>query len=72
MTDLADLWYREFYLEMSKCLQFPIEMSLPWILTDQILESHNSSMMEVRFDLPTIDLGFGPKSPLAIVPSLSA
>ena len=48
MTDLADLWYRELYLEMDSCLQFPIELSLPWILTDQILESQKSSMMEVR------------------------
>eukprot|EP00026_Physarum_polycephalum_P001363 Phypoly_transcript_01364.p1 GENE.Phypoly_transcript_01364~~Phypoly_transcript_01364.p1 ORF type:complete len:1135 (+),score=191.05 Phypoly_transcript_01364:297-3407(+) len=46
MTDLADLWYREFYLELSRRLQFPIEMSLPWILTDHILESRDSAMME--------------------------
>lgn len=46
MTDLADLWYREFYLELSKRLQFPIEMSLPWILTDHILESRDAAMME--------------------------
>ncbi len=48
VTDLADLWYREYWLELDKCLQFPIELSLPWILTDQILESGNSAMMEVR------------------------
>src|SRR5690348_4172636 len=54
VTDLADLWYREFYLELSKRLQFPIEMSLPWILTDEILESKNSSMME--FMLFPLDL----------------
>lgn len=46
MTDLADLWYREFYLELSKRIQFPIEMSLPWILTDEILESHAATMQE--------------------------
>lgn len=45
-TDLADLWYREFYLELSKRLQFPIDMSLPWVLTDNILETHYSAMME--------------------------
>jgi cytoplasmic FMR1 interacting protein len=35
------MWYREFYLEltMGKRIQFPIEMSLPWILTDHILET---------------------------------
>ncbi|KPM03538.1 hypothetical protein QR98_0019710 [Sarcoptes scabiei] len=46
--DLSQLWYREFYLEMTmgKRIQFPIEMSLPWILIDQILTDKNSSMME--------------------------
>lgn len=48
-TDLGDLWYREFYLELSKRLQFPIDMSLPWILTDHILESKEPSMMEFVF-----------------------
>jgi len=27
LADLGDLWYKEFYLEMSKRLQFPIEVS---------------------------------------------
>ena len=45
-SDLGDLWYREFYLEISKKLQFPIEMSLPWILTDSIIEPHHTSMYD--------------------------
>ena len=46
--DLAQLWYREFFLEMTmgRRIQIPIEMSLPWILTDHILETKDSSMME--------------------------
>lgn len=46
--DLSQLWYREFYLEMTmgKRIQFPIEMSLPWILTDHILKTKDASMME--------------------------
>ncbi|KAH7640918.1 hypothetical protein HUG17_8387 [Dermatophagoides farinae] len=46
--DLSQLWYREFYLEMTmgKRIQFPIEMSLPWILIDQILTDKDASMME--------------------------
>ncbi|OQR79720.1 cytoplasmic FMR1-interacting protein-like [Tropilaelaps mercedesae] len=46
--DLSQLWYREFYLEMTmgKRIQFPIEMSLPWILTDHILTTKNPAMME--------------------------
>ena len=31
---------------MGKRIQFPIEMSLPWILTDHILETKQSGMME--------------------------
>ncbi|XP_074651924.1 cytoplasmic FMR1-interacting protein 2-like isoform X2 [Tubulanus polymorphus] len=46
--DLSQLWYREFFLEMTmgKRIQFPIEMSMPWILTDHILETREPSMME--------------------------
>ncbi|XP_042216361.1 cytoplasmic FMR1-interacting protein-like isoform X3 [Homarus americanus] len=46
--DLSQLWYREFYLEMTmgRRIQFPIEMSMPWILTDHILRSKDASMME--------------------------
>lgn len=46
ITDLGDLWYREFYLELTKRLQFEIDMSLAWILCDHILESGNTAMME--------------------------
>lgn len=77
--DLSQLWYREFYLEMTmgrkvnKCtvrhqhneecsdlitmekrIQFPIEMSMPWILTDHILRTKEPSMME--FVLYPLDL----------------
>lgn len=46
--DLSQLWFREFFLEltMGRRIQFPIEMSMPWILTDHILETKESSMME--------------------------
>ncbi|OWK12033.1 hypothetical protein Celaphus_00003802 [Cervus elaphus hippelaphus] len=42
------LWFREFFLEltMGRRIQFPIEMSMPWILTDHILETKEPSMME--------------------------
>lgn len=46
--DLSQLWFREFFLEltMGRRIQFPIEMSMPWILTDHILETKEPSMME--------------------------
>ncbi|XP_018652531.1 P53 inducible protein-related [Schistosoma mansoni] len=49
--DLSQLWYREFFLEMTNgaCIQFPIEMSLPWIFTDHILETEHPGYMEYLF-----------------------
>ncbi|PWA14426.1 hypothetical protein CCH79_00011121, partial [Gambusia affinis] len=46
--DLSQLWFREFFLEltMGRRIQFPIEMSMPWILTDHILDTKEASMME--------------------------
>ncbi|KAL7063158.1 hypothetical protein AAHC03_0794 [Spirometra sp. Aus1] len=54
--DLSQLWYREFFLEIANGtrIQFPIEMSLPWILTDHILETHDPAFME--FLLYPLDL----------------
>jgi len=33
-------------ITMEKRIQFPIEMSMPWILTDHILQTKEPSMME--------------------------
>ncbi|XP_064636009.1 cytoplasmic FMR1-interacting protein-like isoform X2 [Lineus longissimus] len=46
--DLSQLWFREYYLEMTmgKRIQFPIGMSLPWIPIEHILNTKNASMME--------------------------
>ena len=33
-ADFGFLWYRELYLELSQQIQFPIELSLPWILAE--------------------------------------
>ncbi|RCN45206.1 hypothetical protein ANCCAN_08779, partial [Ancylostoma caninum] len=47
-AELSQLWFREFYLEMTMGtrIQFPIEMSIPWILTDHILTNPDSSLVE--------------------------
>ncbi|KFO19736.1 Cytoplasmic FMR1-interacting protein 1 [Fukomys damarensis] len=52
------LWFREFFLEltMGRRIQFPIEMSMPWILTDHILETKEASMMEYVYVLYSLDL----------------
>ncbi|KAG4093054.1 cytoplasmic FMR1-interacting [Neocallimastix lanati (nom. inval.)] len=45
-TDLSGLWYKEFYLELSKQIQFPVEMSLPWILCSHIISSGAYNLTE--------------------------
>ena len=47
-ADLSQFWFREFYLEMAtgKRIQFPIETSIPWILTDYVLTSADPSLIE--------------------------
>lgn len=45
-SDLSDLWYREFYLELSRRIQFPIKMSLPWLLAEDIIEKTDTTLME--------------------------
>uniref|UniRef100_A0A2P2KUD7 Protein PIR n=1 Tax=Rhizophora mucronata TaxID=61149 RepID=A0A2P2KUD7_RHIMU len=46
LTDLGFLWFREFYLESSRVIQFPVECSLPWMLVDHVLESQNAGLLE--------------------------
>ncbi|CAM6089472.1 unnamed protein product [Calypogeia fissa] len=46
VTDMGFLWFREFYMETSKVIQFPIACSLPWMLVDHILESQDSGLLE--------------------------
>ncbi|XP_019182254.1 PREDICTED: protein PIR isoform X2 [Ipomoea nil] len=46
ITDLGFLWFREFYLESSRVIQFPIECSLPWMLVDYVIESQNAGLLE--------------------------
>ncbi|GAB2287173.1 hypothetical protein Dimus_021557 [Dionaea muscipula] len=46
LTDLGFLWFREFYLETSRVIQFPIECSLPWMLVDYVIETPNAGLFE--------------------------
>uniref|UniRef100_A0A183BT41 DUF1394 domain-containing protein n=1 Tax=Globodera pallida TaxID=36090 RepID=A0A183BT41_GLOPA len=47
-VNLSQLWFREFYLEMAMGtrIQFPIDMSMPWMLIDHILSSLDPSLLE--------------------------
>lgn len=50
LCDLGELWYRETFLELTRCVQFPIEMSIPWILTEHILSGKDTAV-----DVPMIE-----------------
>lgn len=45
-SDLSCLWFKEFYLELSKKIQFPISTSLPSILTEFALESNRDDILQ--------------------------
>lgn len=45
-ADMSALWMREFYLEMTKQIQFPIASSLPWITAKEIVENPSSNMID--------------------------
>ena len=49
LSDVSYLWLREFYLELCKRVQFPISMSLPWILTEHVLNQRNRPLMPMLF-----------------------
>jgi len=39
VMDLSYLWFREFWMEFTSCVQFPIAQSLPWILTEFLINT---------------------------------
>ncbi|XP_074650869.1 cytoplasmic FMR1-interacting protein 1-like [Tubulanus polymorphus] len=45
---LGQFWYREIFLEMTRGrrVQFPIEMSMPWILADHVMKDMHPTMCE--------------------------
>ena len=56
VSDLSDLWYREFFLEITKCVQFPIEMSFPWILTEHVISNKAVEIPIIEKVLYTMDI----------------
>ena len=49
-ADFSTLWYREQFLEITKCIQFPIDLSLPWILIEHLLLNKDT-----QADVPMIE-----------------
>jgi|UPI00048BFC97 cytoplasmic FMR1 interacting protein len=49
LCNFSCLWFREFYLEISKQTQFPIALSLPWILTEHIIFKPGTPNMDKIF-----------------------
>ena len=55
-SDLGDLWYREWYLDITKQVQFPIEASFPWILSEHIIKNQNNDVPLVEKMIFILDL----------------
>jgi cytoplasmic FMR1 interacting protein len=49
LSNFSSLWYREFYLEVEKQSQFPIALSLPWILIEHIIFKPAAPKMDKIF-----------------------
>ena len=54
--DVGSLCFREFYLEKTRCIQFPIEMSLPWILTEHVVTQRTRDAPVLEDILFTLDI----------------
>lgn len=48
-SDLSNLWFKEFYLELTKQVQFRTSTSLPWILADYVLDSNETDVLQHAF-----------------------
>lgn len=45
-SDLSNLWFKEFFLELTKQVQFPTSTSLPWILTEYLMETSQTDELQ--------------------------
>ena len=51
LSSFSTLWYREFYLEICKESQFPITLSMPWILVEHIIFTPNTPNMKFIYNV---------------------
>jgi len=56
VSDLSYLWYRELYLEATRCTQFPIDMSLPWLLTEHVISNQAGVLPIIENVFYTLDV----------------
>lgn len=45
-ADLSNLWFKEFYLELTKQVQFHTRTSLPWILAEHALDTISTDVLQ--------------------------
>ena len=57
VSDLSYLWFRETFLEITRCTQFAVETSLPYMLTERALHSRTETTSHLSHDniLPLIE-----------------
>lgn len=56
ISDMSYLWFRELYLEATRCVQFPIDMSLPWLLTEHIIKNQAGILPVIENVFYTLDI----------------
>ncbi len=56
VSDLSYLWYRELYLDATKSIQFTIDMSLPWLLTEHVIQNQRSMIPVIENMFYTLDI----------------
>mmetsp|Transcript_32034 Transcript_32034/g.51057 ORF Transcript_32034/g.51057 Transcript_32034/m.51057 type:complete len:1314 (-) Transcript_32034:3116-7057(-) len=54
LSNLGELWYREFYLDITKSVQFSANTSVPWILCKTILDKNAPEF--TRFLVHVLDI----------------
>ena len=55
-SDLSYLWYRELYLDATRCVQFPIDTSVPWLLTEHVIRNQAGVLPVIENVFHTLDI----------------
>lgn len=56
ITDFSCLWMREHFLEMGRSVQFPIDVSMPWVLTSCLLANAKANPLLIEKALYVLDI----------------
>ncbi len=58
VSDISYLWYREIFLENTRCIQFPIDACMPFMMIERVLTSRSESsshIVHTSYSLPLVE-----------------